>query len=173
MTIYAARGPKRLSPLVTFGVTVIFALSLFHFEFKLTIVMGESMLPTLKPGDVLLVDRRAYVNSQPRRGDVVVARYQKGLVVKRIVGLPGEQVEVKNGALFIDGVLEKENYLLEQGPLNIAKGKLLDGYFATLGDNRAVPTVLAIHPILLQSEIVGKVIFSETLLPSFAKSGKP
>jgi signal peptidase I len=173
MKIHDATGPKRRSSIVTFGVTLILVGLLFHNEFKLTIVTGESMLPTFKTGDVLLVDRRAYVNSQPRRGDLVVARYQRGLVVKRVIGLPGEEVEVKNGALFVEGALEKENHPIERGPLNIAKGKILDGYFATLGDNRAVPTVLAIHPILLKREIVGKVIFSETLLPTFAKSGNP
>jgi signal peptidase I len=128
------------------------------------------MLPTLRTGDVLLVNRRAYVDSQPRRGDVVVARYHKRLVVKRIVGLPGEEVEVKKGVLFIDDSLEKENHPIRQGSLNIGKGKLLDGYFATLGDNRAVPAVLAIHPILLKSEIVGKVVFSKSLVPTFASS---
>ena len=173
MKICDASGPKRLSSIVTFGVTLILVLLLFHHEFKLTVVAGESMLPTFKSGDVLLVDRRAYVNSQPRRGDVVVARYQKGFVVKRIIGLPGEEVEVKNGELFVDSAVEKENHPIEQGSLNIAKGKILDGYFATLGDNRAVPTVLAIHPILLKPEIVGKVIFSETFLPTFTKSRTP
>jgi signal peptidase I len=131
------------------------------------------MLPTLRTGDVVLVDRLAYVDSQPRRGDVVVARYHKKFVVKRIVGLPGEEVEVKKGELFVDGAVEKESHPIDQGSLNIAKGKILDGYFATLGNNRAVPTVLAIHPILLKPEIVGKVIFSETFLPTFTKSRKP
>ena len=133
---------------------------MFRDHFRLTIVVGDSMLPTLKSGDVLLVDRLAYQNSEPRRGDIVMARYAAEFVVKRIVGLPGEELEVKRGALFINGTPQNENHGVKAGSLDIAKGELLSEDFATLGDNRAIPAVLAIHPIISKPDILGKVVLS-------------
>ena len=124
------------------------------------VVVGDSMLPTLKAADLLLVDERAYDHTQPRRGDIVVVRYPVGLVVKRLVGLPGEEVEVRYGRLYINGGLMKENHLINPGYLYVEKGNLLEGDFATLGDNRAVPPALAIHPIVTKADILGKVVLA-------------
>jgi signal peptidase I len=157
---------KRLYVLLGLGIALILAFTVFCQEFKLAVVVGESMLPTLRSGDVLIVDRRAYDQCDPGRGDIVVARYGEDWVVKRVVGLPGEEVEVRKGALFIDGTPFSEDHAIEKGSLDVAKGRLLAGDFATLGDNRAVPAVLAIHPILSRNEILGKVIFSASLLHS-------
>ncbi len=118
------------------------------------------MLPTLKPGDVLLVDKRAYKRIEPGRGDIVVARYSGELVVKRVVGLPGEEVEVRNGKLYIDNRLMQEDHQVEQGTLCVEKGNLLEGDFATLGDNRAVSPASAIHPIVTKADILGKVVLA-------------
>jgi signal peptidase I len=122
----------------------------------LVLVVGESMQPTLKPGQLLLVDKYAYQNAQPCRGDIVLARYAGELIIKRIVALPGEEVEVQKGTLYIDGVTKRESYPIQEGSLDVAKGKLFDGDFATLGDNRAIPSVLAIHPIISKPDIVGR-----------------
>jgi signal peptidase I len=154
---------KRVYLFLGVGAVLILALAIFCKEFKFAVVIGESMLPTLKPGDVMIVDRRAYDQTDPGRGDIIVARYGKDWVVKRVVGLPGEEVEVKKGTLFIDGALRPEEHAIQKGALDVAKGRLLDGDFATLGDNRAVPAVLAIHPILSRNEMLGKVIFSTSL----------
>src|SRR5262245_14525683 len=120
--------------LVMTGLAFIFAMLLFHTQFQLTIVVGDSMMPTLKSGDLLLVDKRAYQKTNPRRGDIVVARYASGLVVKRIVGLAGEEVEVRSGTLYINGIQKQENHRILQGPLDVRKGKLFDGDLASLGD---------------------------------------
>ena len=137
--------------LVAFGL-------LFRAHYRFVIVMGDSMVPTLEAGDVLMVDKRAYGRAEPVRGDIVVVRYSRGYVVKRIVGLPGEEVEVRRGELYINGGLMKENHPIGPGNLDVEKGNLLDGDFATLGDNRGVPSILAIHPIATKSEILGKVV---------------
>jgi signal peptidase I len=146
--------------LVIVGAALISVLLVFHAHFQLAVVAGDSMLPTLKPGDVLLLDRRAYKRTEPQRGDIVVARYSAKLIVKRIVGLPGEELEVKAGTLYIDGMPRREDYRTAEGLLDVAKGKLFDGDFATLGDNRAIPAVLAVYPILSKPDILGKVVFS-------------
>ena len=149
----------RRNRLAIAGVTLISALLVFHAHFQLTIVVGDSMLPTLGSGDVLLVDKRAYQNTEPRRGDIVVARYAAKLIVKRIVGVPGEELEVRTVTLYINGAPHQENYRTQEGIFDVAKGTLLDGDFATLGDNRAIPAVLAVHPILSKPDILGRVVF--------------
>jgi signal peptidase I len=117
------------------------------------------MLPTLTSGSLLLIDKRAYDQLEPDRGDVVIARYAGGLVVKRVVGLSGEEVEVRQGRLYVNGRRVKENHAVYPGYLFVGKGKLLPGDFATLGDNRAVSAATAVHPIITESDILGKVVF--------------
>jgi len=132
--------------------------AIFRYHYTLAIVSGESMLPTLKSGNVLLVDKRAYQRIEPTRGHVVLARYSGGLIIKRVVGLPGENVEVRYGSLYINNLLIKEDHPVNPGNLSIEKGQLLEGDFATLGDNRAVSAASAIHPIITKADILGKVV---------------
>src|SRR5262249_47023527 len=150
----------RLGWALTFGAVGICLLLGFRWHYQFALVIGESMRPTLEPGDLLIVDRNAYQATDPARGDIIVARYRHDLVVKRIVGLPGEEVEVKQGTLYIDGVPEAENHPTQKGRLTIVKGRLLKRKFATLGDNRATPSTQAIHPIISKDDILGKVILS-------------
>jgi signal peptidase I len=131
---------------------------LFRSHYRLSIVSGDSMAPTLKSGDLLIVDRRAYHHAEPVRGDIVVMRYSNGLAVKRIVGLPSEEVEVRRGNLYINSRPVNENHRVEPGDLDVEKGHLLRGDFATLGDNRAIPAVLAVHPIVTKTDLLGKVV---------------
>src|SRR5690242_10674039 len=74
--------------LVTTAALLTCAAIIFHEYFQITIVVGDSMLPTLEPGELLLVSRRAYQHTEPQRGDIVMARYGADFILKRIVGLP-------------------------------------------------------------------------------------
>jgi len=141
------------------GCGLICLLTVLANHYRLSMAVGESMLPTLNTGDLLLVDKLVYQNTDPRRGDIVVVRSRKELIVKRVVGLPGEEVEVINGTLSIDGAPQMEDHKIRLGPLTIAKGKLLEGRFAVLGDNRALPLPQIVHAIVSKDQILGKVIF--------------
>jgi len=140
-------------------VLIVLAL-VFRVHYRFTVVLGDSMLPTLESGDLLLVDKRAYDHVEPSRGDIVVVRYLAGFVVKRIVGLPGEEVEVRQGRVYVNGGPIKENHRIDPGHLHIEQGSLLDGDFATLGDNRAIVPALAVHPIVTKADILGKVVLA-------------
>ena len=77
-------------------------------------VRGDSMQPTIEHGQYLLVSRMAYVDSAPARGDVIVLRDPcngRRRVLKRVVGLPGEEVRIRDGLLFVEGVHLDESYL--------------------------------------------------------------
>ena len=107
-------------------------------------IPSESMVPALKPGDKVLVNKIAYKVSAPKRGDIVVFRAPAVTananivdLVKRLVGLPGETIEGRDGRIFIDGRLLVEPYLRPSvqsrtfGPVVVPD----DEYFM-LGDNR-------------------------------------
>lgn len=154
----ASSTSRNRRAVLAFG--VICALLFLSNHYRLTVVIGQSMLPNYNTGDLLLVDRHAYRETQPQRGDVVVARYQNGHVVKRIAGLPGEEVEVRYGQLYINGVPLPEPQAIEPGNVDVGKGHLFDDRYATLGDNRAIPASRAVHPVIPRDQIVGKVIYA-------------
>ncbi|MCR5595936.1 MAG: signal peptidase I [Lachnospiraceae bacterium] len=114
-----------------------------HYVGQRTLVNGESMEDTLHDGDNLLVDKISYRFEDPERFDVIVFKYthkDDTYYVKRIIGLPGETVQIDNsGNIYIDGKLLTEHYGLETihdpgiatNPITLGEDE-----FFVLGDNR-------------------------------------
>lgn len=127
-------------------------------RYRLVWVVGNSMLPTFQSGDLLLVDRWAYRHSEPSRGDVVVASHHGEWVIKRVVGLPGETVEVHQGRVEIDGAPLEAIPIRRAGNLNIASARLLSHRFAILGDNRAIDPASFIHAVVGPEQLLGRVV---------------
>ncbi len=105
------------------------------------IVNGSSMDPTFKDKEMILWNKNSYLSKKPERGDIVVINYpgdpKHKKYVKRIVGLPGERIDIHNGELYVNKQKRSEFYLLpgissEPDGTWILKG---NEYF-TLGDNR-------------------------------------
>jgi signal peptidase I len=143
------------------GITgVLGAACLARTRFCLNLVKGQSMQPGLSSRDLLVVDKMAYAGSAPRRGEVVVARALSDLIVKRIVGLPGEVVEVRLGTVLVNGAPLTESYAVAHGRLTLRSGTLLDDRYALLGDNRSLPASVSIHAILPRSSMVGRVVYT-------------
>ena len=118
------------------------------------------MLPTFRSGDLLLVKTKAYDDAIPERGDIVVERYKGELMVKRVAGLPHEEIELRDGSLYINGNPLVEPHTVNPGALSVGKGTLAQDKFATVGDNRALSASQAVHPIVTIDQIVGKVVFA-------------
>ncbi len=105
-------------------------------------VYGRSMEPTLKDGDILLVDKLSYRFSAPRRYDIIVFsyRYQEGrYYTKRIIGLPGETVQIQDGTVLVNGEPLKDDIFSE--PIEKARRAsepvvLGEDEYFVLGDNR-------------------------------------
>ncbi len=131
-------------------------LILAAWRFKPIIVSGDSMQPSLASGDFLLVDRFAYRNSPPERGDMVIARTGRELMVKRVVGVPNDQICVENGVVLIRGKTYPEENI-QSGAISIGTGLLGTDRFAILGDNRSMPRQQVVHAIVPKERIVGKV----------------
>lgn len=102
-----------------------------------------SMNPTLVTGDRLLVDKVAYKNSLPKRGDIILFHPTEELAkqgyknpfVKRVIGLPGETVEVKSGKVYINDKPLAEDYILEPPAYKHDARQIPEGFYFVLGDH--------------------------------------
>ncbi len=100
-----------------------------------------SMLETLYPNDLVLVDKLTYRFTSPKRGEVVVFTPPNNLsdkYIKRVIGLPGERIEIRNGKTYINGKPLDEPYIYtpmeyDYGPVEIPEGTVF-----VMGDNRGV-----------------------------------
>jgi len=101
-------------------------------------VDGESMVPTLASGEYVIVNRLTYRLGSPQRGDIIVFHFPrdpKEEYIKRIIGLPGDEVEVKNGQVYINGQPLDETYLNVKMDY-IGTWRIPAGQLFVLGDNR-------------------------------------
>lgn len=125
-------------------VIISICLLLVNFGFQRSVVEGESMRPTLESGDNILVTRFSYFfRAEPKRYDIIVFTYDRANSVhyiKRVIGLPGETVQIKDGAVYINGEqLEDDVYgLASMTNAGIAADPITlgDGEYFVLGDNR-------------------------------------
>ncbi len=97
------------------------------------------MEPNLHSGQYILVDKLSYLIGNPQRGDVVVMRFPldpRRDFVKRIIALPGEAVEVRNGTVFINGEALKEPYIKITASYRYERKVVPENDYFVLGDNR-------------------------------------
>jgi len=109
-------------------IVIAFVLLIRGFVGGIVVIQGESMNPTLMDSDIVFVEKISYQKNKPRRNDIVVvttdAMGTKMQYVKRIIGLPGETIQIKKGKVFIDGKAldEIQDFdLIEDG--GMARGK--------------------------------------------------
>ena len=99
---------------------------------------GYSMGTTLSDGSYILADKQAYQQSEPQRYDIIVFKFPldpEQMLIKRVIGLPGETIEIKDGKVIINGVPLEEPYITE--PVMYSGAWVVpEGHFFVLGDNR-------------------------------------
>lgn len=144
MDFYHSEDNNRLRHFVNWIVDIVvviaFALFLVYAYGTQIVITGHSMLPLFASGDVVLMDRLSYDFGKPDRFDVVVfQREDQKMNVKRIVGLPGETVQIKNDEIYING--EKLEEPAGLGRISLAglaekPMKLGEEEYFLLGDNR-------------------------------------
>jgi signal peptidase I len=117
---------------------VLLALLISHFVAQGTYVEGQSMEPNLHNEQRLIVEKISYHLHLPRRGNIVVidVDFSDIPLIKRVIGLPGETVEIRNNQVLIDGQPLDEPYLptlfmRDYGPVQVP-----EGYIFVMGDNR-------------------------------------
>ena len=157
------------SELLDWGKTLVFALATALAINNILIVNARvpsgSMENTIMTGDRVIANRLAYLNDSPERFQVVVFRFpddESRLFVKRVIGLPGETVEIKAGKVYIDGApLEEGDYLTEPPTGDYGPFTVPAYHYFMLGDNRN-----ASHDskdwrnkYVAENKILGEVIF--------------
>jgi signal peptidase I len=118
---------------------VIIALVINLFLAQATQVLGQSMEPNLHTAQRVVVEKVTYrLFHGPRRGDVVVIDLpdQSEMLIKRVVGLPGETIEVRNGQIHIDGELVDEPWTVRPGGSSYGPQTIPPLHVIVLGDNR-------------------------------------
>jgi len=145
---------------IVLGITFL----IITFVGQRTHVSGESMKNTLNHGDHLIVDKITYRFRDPVRYDIIVFPFQykeDTYYIKRIIGLPGETVQIADGSIYIDGELLKESYgreVIRDPGLAAEPIALGDDEYFVLGDNRNEsadsrdPSVGVIH----RKDIIGR-----------------
>lgn len=124
-------------------IVIVFVLVIRGFVGGIVVIQGESMESTLMNKDIVFIEKLSYRNEAPKRNDVVVvttdAMGKNVQYVKRIIGLPGETIQIKKGKVFVDGKALKEIQefdLIEDGGMAREKIILGEDEFFLLGDNR-------------------------------------
>ncbi len=138
-------------------------------------VTGDSMSPTLRAGDSLLVDRRAYRRATPLPGDLVLV-LKPGepdlFLTKRIIGLPGEVVVLSNGRLSVDRVELGEPYVRHSG-VGEASWNLRENEYVILGDNRNESTDSRSFGPIRSEHIIGRIFHRYLPAPSRGRVARP
>lgn len=155
MRVVFGRNPRRT--LIRLFLIVLVMVALFKFLVVPIQVSGVSMEPTYINGKVNLVNQLAYVWKKPRRGDVVAIRMpaERDMLLKRIVGLPGERVALIRGSVYINGRRLDEPYVRLKGGFFHREVTIEEDHYFVIGDNRNLSVFLQVP----SWNILGKVIF--------------
>ncbi len=124
---------------------VILALLLREYVLGFYVVDGSSMQPTLENGELVAINKLVYRLNEPRHGDVVVFAPEgppfgfsdKRVFIKRIIALPGDFLEIQEGALLLNGQPLVETYVDEKMQGNFGPLLIQEGFFFVMGDNRS------------------------------------
>lgn len=133
-----------------------------------------SMYNTLQTKDKFVISRIEYKNKDPQRGDIIsfnstqVSKNEPQLI-KRIIGLPGDTIEIKQGNVYVNGTLLKENYALKDKFTSQTKYVVPENCYFVMGDNRAnsYDSRYWKAPYVKRSDIIGKAKFK--YYPKFQK----
>ena len=154
---------------VTYLLIILFIILVRTYVVTPVRVSGSSMANTLKNGEILLLNKFEYRFSDIKRFDIVVVKAHKERIIKRVIGLPGETLKYENGILYINDKMIEENYLDEVTKDFTYEGKIPDGCYFVMGDNRDDSLDSRYFGCFPKKDILGHASF--VLFP-FAKFGK-
>ena len=147
-------------PLWTF-LRIVLWIEMSYYLFAVVLIpvriTGFSMFPTYHDGAVNFINRYSYYKSLPKRGDIVGVEVSQAhlLIVKRIIGIPGDRIAAHDGAFYRDGARLSEPYVKSTFPYRLRPITLGDGEYWVIGDNRAISEFRKVA----RDQILGKLVF--------------
>lgn len=145
----------------TIVIAVVLALLIRAFVVEAFYIPSSSMVPTLEPGDRILVLKFYYHFTEPKRGDIVVFRFpldpSKDLI-KRIVAVGGDVVRIESGYLYVNGSRVEEPYVANRDFYNMPTITVPKGFYFALGDNRPNSEDSRFWGFLPRANIKGKAV---------------
>lgn len=170
------KNMKNLWDLVKFAlIAIIIVVPIRMFIAQPFVVSGESMFPTFHNGEYLIVDEISYLISTPHRGDVIIFHYPGDTTrffIKRIIGLPNEEVSIKNGVVTIinkdnpNGFVLTEPYIDEKFDTTYDY-KTGSGEYFVMGDNRNKSSDSRVWAEPLITKLTNKLIVGRAFLRLF------
>ncbi len=151
--------------IIEIALVILAAYLIIEYAVEKTTVMGVSMNTTLNDGEKIIINKLAYLRDEPDRYDVIVFSQSKSghgyYNIKRVIGLPGETVEITNGLVYVDGKKLQEPIKVETMRVAGLADKpiiLGENEFFVLGDNRnySEDSRFANIGIVVKSDIIGK-----------------
>lgn len=146
-------------------IVAILAVILFIYIISFQQVIGPSMEPNYNEGEIYLLNKIKYKIIKPKRFEVVVVSTESSkYMIKRIIGLPGEEIEYKNNKLFVNGKLIEEPFEMASNTAdfkseNLKDSKIPENMYLVLGDNRENSTDSRKFGYINIKDIIGKVEF--------------
>ncbi|MBQ1813057.1 MAG: signal peptidase I [Bacilli bacterium] len=150
---------KRIKDIIEYIIIIIVVLLFRKFMFSPIRVTGNSMVPTLRDGDIMILNKIGYSIKGLNRFDIVVINNDNEKIIKRVIGLPGEHVEYSDNKLYINSKLveepyerkDMEDFVLEE----LGENKIPEGKYLVLGDNRPISKDSRIIGLIDKKEIDG------------------
>lgn len=144
---------KFIKELIPYVIIIVVVVLIRAFIITPVQVDGNSMYPTLKDNEILLLKK---YDKKYKRFDIVVLNYNNSKLIKRIIGLPGEHIEYKDNKLYINGKYVKENFKrnTETSDFEIDK-KIPKDYYFVMGDNRDNSTDSRIIGFISKNDLEG------------------
>jgi len=146
--------------------TIILTLLFLSFIAQLAITRGSSMNNTLDNGDFLIVEKiHKTFHLNYKRFDVIIMKSdnpKEPFYVKRIIGLPGEQIKISKGKIYINGTILEEDYgkeIMKEGGMAESKYSIDEDSYFVVGDNRNNSYDSRFFGAVHKNEIIGKAIF--------------
>ena len=145
-------------------IALVIVIPIRYFLFQPFIVKGQSMEPNFENSNYLIVDELSYRFRDPQRGEVVVFRYPRNIsqrFIKRIIGLPGEKIEIEASVVMVDGKILDESEYFPSGvqTLGNIQISLDENEYFVLGDNRISSFDSRQWGTLPRKNIIGRVYF--------------
>ena len=145
-------------------IALVIVIPIRYFLFQPFIFKGQSMEPNFEDSNYLIVDELSYRFRDPQRGEVVVFRYPRNVsqrFIKRIIGLPGEKIEIEASVVMVDGKILDESEYFPSGvqTLGNIQISLDENEYFVLGDNRISSFDSRQWGTLPRKNIIGRVYF--------------